>query len=125
MGRAASAGAPVRVLIVDDETRFHEVARALIDATVGFECVACVTCGEHGVDLAHRLHPDLVLMDVRIPGIGGVEAARRVVSSDTPPVVVLITADEPSLPVPDATAPEIVPKNKLSPILLRRIWDNN
>jgi len=105
MDRVPSASAPVRVLIVDDQPRFHEIARELIDATVGFECVGCATCGEQGVDDAHRLHPDLVLMDVRMPGIGGVEAARRIASSDTPPVVVLITADEPSLHAPIASHP--------------------
>ena len=61
----------VRVLVVDDQLAFHEAARAVIDATAGFEWIGGASCGEEGVEQAERLRPDLVLMDVRMPGIGG------------------------------------------------------
>jgi DNA-binding NarL/FixJ family response regulator len=125
VGRSASVAGPVRVLIVDDEPRFHEIARELIDATAGFEWVGGVSSGEQGIEDARRLSPDLVLMDVRMPGIGGLEAARRIASTGTPPLVVLITADEPSPAVPSALIPETVAKNKLSSRMLRRIWEEN
>jgi DNA-binding NarL/FixJ family response regulator len=125
MGRSASGAAPVRVLVVDDEPRFHQIARELIDATAGFEWVGRASSGEQAIEDVRRLSPDLVLMDVRMPGIGGVEAARRIASTGTPPLVVLITADEPSLAVPSALTPETVAKNKLSSRMLRRIWEEN
>jgi hypothetical protein len=50
---------PVRVLIVDDELAFQEAARAMIDATAGFEWIGGASSGEDGVELAERLRPDL------------------------------------------------------------------
>jgi DNA-binding NarL/FixJ family response regulator len=68
---------PVRVLIVDDQVVFRDAAHAVIDATAGFASIGDASSGEDGVEQAERLRPDLVLMDVRMPGIGGVEAARE------------------------------------------------
>ena len=71
----------VRVLVVDDSQSFRECARALVDATDGFEWIGDATCGEEGVEQTAELMPDLVLMDVRMPGIGGIEAARLIAST--------------------------------------------
>jgi DNA-binding NarL/FixJ family response regulator len=115
---------PVRVLIVDDGPFFQEVARELIDATSGFECVGAACSGEEGVDAADRFRPDLVLMDVRMPGIGGIEAARRISACGNPAVVVLISADQSLAEAAcDGAAPEIVPKAKLCRSLLTRLWE--
>lgn len=114
---------PVRVLIVDDGPFFQEVARELIGATSGFECVGAACSGEEGVDAADRLRPDLVLMDVRMPGIGGMEAARRISARGNPAVVVLVSADEGLADaLCDGGAREIVPKAKLCRSLLTRLW---
>jgi CheY-like chemotaxis protein len=118
-----AAPGPVRVLIVDDAPFFQEVARELIDATSGFECVGAACSGEEGVDAADRLRPDLVLMDVRMPGISGMEAARRLSARGNPAVVVLVSADEgPAEPLGD-DAPVVVPKCKLCRSLLTRLWE--
>ena len=117
------ATAPVRVLIVDDGPFFQEVARELIDATSGFECVGAACSGEEGIDQADRLRPDLVLMDVRMPGIGGMEAARQMSARGNPAVVVLVSADESVADGPNGAAPEVVPKRKLCRSLLTRLWE--
>jgi two-component system, chemotaxis family, protein-glutamate methylesterase/glutaminase len=115
---------PVRVLIVDDGPFFQEVARELIDATSGFECVGAACSGEAGIDEADRLRPDLVLMDVRMPGIGGMEAARRMSARGNPAIVVLVSADGSLADAAgDGAAPEVVPKCKLCRSLLTRLWE--
>jgi CheY-like chemotaxis protein len=118
-----TATAPVRVLIVDDGPFFQEVARELIDATSGFEYVGAAYSGEEGIDQAERLRPDLVLMDVRMPGIGGIEAARRMSACGSRAVVVLVSADEGLTEVRPGGAPQVVPKRKLCRTLLRALWD--
>lgn len=125
MARPASATAPVRVLIVDDQLPFREAARALVDATPGFEWVGGASCGEEGVEQAERLRPDLVLMDLRMPGIGGVEAARQMAWRGLPAIVVLISADPDDTPsiLDDATTAAVVPKCRLSRALLCRLWE--
>jgi DNA-binding NarL/FixJ family response regulator len=114
---------PVRVLIVDDAPFFREVARELIDATAGFECVGAACSGEEGIDEADRLRPDLVLMDVRMPGIGGLEAARRLSACGNPAVVVLVSADEGLAETLREDAPVVVPKRRLCRSLLTRLWE--
>jgi two-component system, NarL family, invasion response regulator UvrY len=69
----------VGVLAVDDDPGFLEVAREVIRATPGFETVGVAATGEAAVSLAWMLRLQLVLMDVRMPGIGGIEAARRII----------------------------------------------
>jgi CheY-like chemotaxis protein len=121
----AAPPSAVRVLVVDDSLPFREAAHALIDATRGFEWIGDAVCGEDGVEKAARLRPDLVLMDVRMPGIGGVEAARRIVSQSSSATVILVTAQSPpNGPVAD-TVVEIVAKNQLNAGALRRIWEQH
>lgn len=114
----------VRVLVVDDQLAFHDAAQAVIDATAGFEWIGRASCGEEAVERAESLRPDLVLMDVRMPGIGGVEAARQIASRGLRAVVVLVTAG----PLPSDGGPgcaaEIVPKEGLCGGLLRRLWED-
>jgi DNA-binding NarL/FixJ family response regulator len=122
MEAPACVAPTVRVLVVDDHPVFHEAAHELIDATRGFEWIGSATCGEEGVEQAEHLRPDLVLMDVRMPGIGGVEAARQIGSRGSSAVVVLITTERPPFDVGLGRAVEIVPKQGLCGALLRRLW---
>src|SRR5688500_10235737 len=88
---APTAG-PIRVLPADDHPGFLATARDLVRATPGFEMVAEATSGERAVALTARLHPDLVLLDVHMPGIGGIEAARRIMAACPETVLVLVSA---------------------------------
>ena len=123
MALPVSGGPLVRVLVVDDAPVYLDVAHDLIDATPGFEWIGEASCGENAVEQVERLRPDFVLMDIRMPGIGGIEAARQIASRAIPTTVILITADEPAAIVADVP---IVPKHKLNPATLRRLWrDHN
>jgi CheY-like chemotaxis protein len=113
----------VRVLIVDDERFFQDVVHELVDATSGFEWVGGACSGEEAIDEVDRLRPDLVLMDVRMPGIGGIEAARRLSARGNSAIVVLVSAEEGLFEAPGDATPAIVPKRKLSRAMLRRLWD--
>ena len=70
----------VRVLIVDDQAPFREVARTVVELTDGFEVVGEVETGEDSVNSARDLRPDLVLMDVNLPGISGLDATRQILA---------------------------------------------
>jgi CheY-like chemotaxis protein len=86
---------PVRVLVVDDQALFRRVMSAVINETQGFVLVGCVASGEESIVTAGSLRPDLVLMDVNLPGIDGIEATRRLRADTTEAVVVLLsTYDE-------------------------------
>jgi DNA-binding NarL/FixJ family response regulator len=84
----------VRVLTVDDQELFRGVARDVIDATPGFEAVGEATSGEEALAAVERLAPDFVLLDVRMPGLDGIEVARRLTASHPETVVVLISIEE-------------------------------
>jgi DNA-binding NarL/FixJ family response regulator len=70
---------PVRVLTVDDQARFRAVARDVIDATAGFEVVGEAENGEDALLAVDRLAPQIVLLDVRMPGVDGITVAGRLV----------------------------------------------
>ena len=73
--------AVVRVLLVDDQDPFLRAMAAVVEETPGFEVVGRAVSGEEALDLAATLLPDLVLMDVNLPGIDGLEATRRLLSA--------------------------------------------
>ena len=67
----------IRVLIVDDQPLARAGFKAVLEATGSIDVVAEAKSGEQAVELAHRHDPDVVLMDVRMPGMDGIEATRR------------------------------------------------
>ena len=85
-------GQPVRVLVVDDRAPFRRAARAVVGATSGFELIGEAASGEEAVALARSLEPDLVLLDIHMPGIGGIEAARRIARSRGGAATVLLSS---------------------------------
>lgn len=122
---SAELMAPVRVLTVDDQERFRGVARDVIDATPGFEFAGEAESGEEGLRAVDRLAPELVLCDVRMPGLDGIEVARRLQASHPETLVVLISIEDP-IDMPSAaqlgaTVP-LVRKQDFGPNLLRRLW---
>lgn len=117
---------PVRVAIVDDQAPFRRVARAVVGRTPGFEVVADANSGEEAVRLCRELHPDLLLIDVQMPGMGGVEAARRVRAAGWSLVVLVSTQSRDDLDLADpATGAELLflPKESLTPARLAELWD--
>jgi len=81
----------VDVLVVDDQPAFRAVARALVSVTPDLCLVAEAETGEQAVDVATMLRPSVVLMDVNLPGMSGIEAARRIVAADPAVKVVLMS----------------------------------
>jgi CheY-like chemotaxis protein len=85
----------VRVLVVDDHESFRRVAAAVVEETGGFVVAGSVATGEESLVAAAAVEPDLVLMDINLPGMDGLEATRWLRSSARPPVVILLsTYDE-------------------------------
>ena len=82
------------VLIVDDQAAFRLAAAAVVAATPGFRVAAEAGSGEEAVLLAGQLHPDLVLMDVQLPGVDGWEATRLLRLLPVPPVVVVLSGGD-------------------------------
>jgi DNA-binding NarL/FixJ family response regulator len=116
----------VRVLTVDDQALFRRVARDVIDATPGFEPVGEAGSGDEALKAVDALGPDLVLLDVRMPGMNGIEVARRLAAMHPEVVVILISIEE-RIDVPSAAQLEAVPlvrKQEFGPRLLRRLWDD-
>lgn len=115
----------VTVLAVDDQAVFRHTARELIAVTDGFQQVAEARSGEQALALAAELHPELVLIDVRMPGMDGVETARRLIDQEPGTVVVLVSleavVDLPAT-VAQAGAAAHVRKQELSPHVLRALW---
>jgi DNA-binding NarL/FixJ family response regulator len=83
--------ADVRVLVVDDQAPFRRVMASVVEETEGFVVVGQASSGEESIELGRDLQPDLVLMDVNLPGIDGLEATRRLVATERPPVVLLLS----------------------------------
>jgi DNA-binding NarL/FixJ family response regulator len=115
------APAPVGVLIVDDQAPFRRAARAVVTATPGFEVVGEAESGEAAVDLAADLAPAMVLMDINLPGINGIEATRRITRARPEIVTVLLsTYREEDLPAGagDCGAAAYVHKEEFGPTVL-------
>ena len=116
----------VRVLIVDDQEPFRQAARAVVELTDGFEVAGEAETGEVAVDLARELEPDLVLMDVNLPGIDGLEATKRILSDSDGRVVVLMVstyeADEYAPRAAEAGAAAYIPKSEFEPDRLSEAW---
>jgi DNA-binding NarL/FixJ family response regulator len=115
----------VAVLGVDDQAAFLEVAREVVAATPGFRWVGGAGSGEEALARVRELEPEFVLLDVRMPGMDGVETARRIHEAHPGVVVVLISIDESPAVDPEleaSGAAEMVRKQDFGPTTLRRLW---
>jgi two-component system, NarL family, invasion response regulator UvrY len=117
--------APVRVMTVDDQPVFRAVAHELI-ATMGeFEPVLEAASGQEALEAAERLHPQMVLLDVRMPGMSGIETCRRLTAGDASIVVVLITSGEcadVARAARSCGAVALLAKQNINPAVLRGLW---
>jgi two-component system, NarL family, invasion response regulator UvrY len=118
----------VSVLIVDDQLPFRAVARTVIGLTAGFEVAGEAESGEDAVAATAAQDPDLVLMDINLPGINGIEATRRIHAAQPDVAVILLsTYSEADLPADarDCGAIAYVHKEDFGPALVRELWQQH
>lgn len=84
----------MKVLIVDDQPLVRDGLAALLSLEEGVQVIGTAADGVAALSLAEAIHPDVVLMDIRMPGMNGVEAARQFRARGGPPVVLLTTFEE-------------------------------
>jgi DNA-binding NarL/FixJ family response regulator len=85
------SGDAIRVVVADDQEIVRTGLRMILDAQPGVEVVGEAADGRDAVDKARRLRPDVCLLDIRMPGMDGIEATREILTLPDPPAVVVIT----------------------------------
>lgn len=122
-----SVGAPpVRVLIVDDQPPYRAAAQMLFDLMDAFEVVGEAASAEEALRLVDELSVGLVIMDINLPGMNGIEATRRLAAARPSTEVVLVStygADELPEDASGCGALAYVHKERLEPDVVERLWD--
>jgi DNA-binding NarL/FixJ family response regulator len=115
----------VRVVIVDDQLPFRRAAQAVVESTDTFVVVGAFETAEQGLAAVDEVRPQLILMDVNLPGIDGVEASRRLRARHPDIVVILLSSyDEAEFAdlTSDCGAAAYVPKSAFGPDRLEEVW---
>jgi DNA-binding NarL/FixJ family response regulator len=118
----------VRVLIVDDQAPFRRAAHSVVGLTPGFDVVAEAETGEDALRLVEEHQPELVLMDVNMPGIDGCEASRRITAARPSTVVLLVSTysvDDLPSDARSCGAAEYLSKEDLAPDVLTDAWSRH
>jgi DNA-binding NarL/FixJ family response regulator len=89
-------GNPIRIAVVEDDKMVREVLEILLSGTPGFMCVASFGNGEDAVAGLPGVNPDVVLMDINLPGISGIECIARIKDQDLPMLFIMLTIFEDS-----------------------------
>src|SRR5215203_283926 len=85
---------PIRVLIADDHPLFRDGMRGLLDSVTDAEVIGEATTGEEAIELAEKLQPDVILMDIKMPDINGIEATREILHTSPHIGVLVVTMFE-------------------------------
>ena len=113
---------PVWVVAVDDQRPFRDAAHRVVDATAGFAWAGEADSGEDAVVLVRERSPDIVIMDVRMPDMDGIQAARLVAAAHPEVTVLLVSAEPLASPAADllrSRAAAFSRKQNFGPALLR------
>jgi two-component system, NarL family, invasion response regulator UvrY len=116
----------VRVLIVDDQAPFREAARAVLERANGFDLVAEAESGEDAVAVVDAVTPDLVLMDINMGGISGIQASAQITAAHPEVTVFLLsTYNVEDLPpdVANCGASAYINKEEFGGRILRTTWE--
>ena len=113
----------IDVLVVDDQPVFREVLRDVVAATPGMRLAGEAASGEEAVAAVEALAPALVLMDKRMPGMGGIAAARAIRQRHPGTAVILVSVEDPDPELAEKSgALGFLPKGQLSPRALAGLW---
>ena len=117
---------PRSVLVVDDQAPFRSAARAVLRRLDGFEFAGEASSGPEAIELVDRLRPALVLMDINMPEMSGIEATREITAAH-PEVVVILCSTYDAADLPPAAAASgaaaYVNKERLSSGTILRLWE--
>lgn len=116
----------ITVLVVDDHLPFRDAARAVVDRLDGFRVVAEAASGDEAIQMVEAIAPQLVLMDINMPGVDGIEATTQITVEHPSTMVVLLSTYELSdLPATARTsgAAAYIHKDDFGGRVLQRLWD--
>lgn len=114
----------VGVLIVDDQAPFRSVARTVVSLVGGWQVVGEADSAEDALTQAASIHPRVVLMDINLPGMSGIEATRRLLNDDPDTTVVLLStyaAEDLPADAHQCGAAAYIRKDDLTPAILRQL----
>src|SRR5437016_8255944 len=98
-GEQEGTSRPLRVILADDHALVREGTRRLLEVESDVEVVAEAASGEEAVEAVQHLHPDIAIIDIAMPGIGGIQATREIKTSCPETAILILSAydDEPYL----------------------------